>query len=225
MQNKINTSFIKFCKDYKWFILPYLVFLGIMLPLLSVFPKDKLHIIINFYHAPFFDVFFHYLTWLGDGLFIVSVVILLLFLSFRKAFMVGITYAASGLFVQLLKNFVFTGCVRPVKYFAGKYALHLVDGVTMFNDHSFPSGHSASAFGLFLCIAFLSRNSTLSFFMFLAALLVAFSRVYLSQHFLGDIVAGSLVGSLSGVFFGYYFQKLNNQWLDGSLITIYNRNK
>jgi membrane-associated phospholipid phosphatase len=46
---------------------------------------------------------------------------------------------------------------------------------------------------------------------------VAFSRVYLSQHFLVDVLAGSLLGTLSALFFYWYFQRLKPQWLDCSL--------
>ena len=79
-----------------------------------------------------------------------------------------------------------------------------MEGVEISEYHSFPSGHSTSAFALFFCLSLLAKNHYVKVFTALCAIAVAYSRVYLSQHFLQDIIAGSFVGISVGFIF-YYF--------------------
>ena len=64
---------------------------------------------------------------------------------------------------------------------------------------SFPSGHAAAAFaGAWLLNHQRPRYSVWRYFV---ASLVAFSRIYLGDHYPGDVASGSLVGLLSAEFF------------------------
>lgn len=68
--------------------------------------------------------------------------------------------------------------------------------VPMPTSTSFPSGHSASAFAFAQGVS--SVTPGLSLPLHLAAAAVAFSRVHTGVHYPGDVVAGSLIGIVTG---------------------------
>jgi membrane-associated phospholipid phosphatase len=156
--------------------------------------KADLHIWINARHAPWADLLFTYLTHLGDGLFAVLLILVFLFVRFRYAMLLGIAYLVSGGIAQVGKKLLFSEMSRPRVYFDGLAELHFVEGIKIAGSYSFPSGHATTAFALaFICI-YLTKNKSLKWLLFGAACVVSFSRVYLSQHFMEDILAGSLLG-------------------------------
>jgi membrane-associated phospholipid phosphatase len=210
----------KLFKENRWFIIPYLIFLSFAVILLLNYSKTELHIFSNEANSAFFDFFFKYATLLGDGTIIAILFIALLFVKYRFAFAFLAGSLATSLFVNIIKKVVLHDVYRPSKYFElfETYQLHFVEGVKLHALQSFPSGHSATAFNVFFTLALLTKNNVAKFLFFVAALLVAYSRVYLSQHFLIDISAGSLTGILFILFFFAWFNKFNKNWLDKSVV-------
>ncbi len=77
---------------------------------------------------------------------------------------------------------------------------------------SFPSGHSAAAFaGAWLLSRKYPRWSPLNY---AAAGLVAFSRIYLGDHYPGDVLSGSLAGVLFAITFGWLFGRKSRRAKD-----------
>jgi len=204
----------------KAFFIPYLIFILIGLPIIILYPKGEIHLFINSYHAPVADHFFNYATHLGNGLTPILVSLIFLFFAVRKAIFVAGAPTLAGLLVQILKLFVFPDVQRPTAYFGPANHLHLVEGVKLYSTHSFPSGHTATIFALCLALCLLSRNSTIKLILFTIAILVAFSRVYLSQHFLNDMYAGSIVGVISVPIMKNIMNRINREWADKSLVAI-----
>jgi membrane-associated phospholipid phosphatase len=62
--------------------------------------------------------------------------------------------------------------------------------------HSFPSGHSATAFGTGSALAFL--HPPFAFPVLLLAASVGWSRMELDRHYLSDVVAGGWLGCVAG---------------------------
>ena len=84
-----------------------------------------------------------------------------------------------------------TAAVQIVKYFSARERPENQVIKASFAS-SFPSGHSASSFAVATMLSsFYPEVLPLSFAL---ASLVALSRVYLGEHFLSDIVAGSALG-------------------------------
>ena len=212
LKNLINAN--------RWFFVPTVIFVVVAVILLIIFPKPDLHILSNKANSPFFDIFFKYVTNLGDGVIIAVLFVALLFVRYRYAFAFLAGSLVTSLFINVIKKLVFHEVYRPSKYFElyEAYKLHFVEGVQLHSLQSFPSGHSGTAFNVFLTLALLTKSNGLKLIFFMMAFLVAYSRVYLSQHFMIDVTAGSVIGVLMMVVFWLWFEKFNNNWLDKSIL-------
>jgi len=158
------------------------------------YSKENLHIAINQLNTPFLDLFFKYFTFLGSGWTILVLFVVFMFVKVKYALSFLTGNIIITLIVQGLKHFVFSDALRPAAYLKNISNLHFVSGVELNIAYSFPSGHSATAFGIFMMLIYITKNPTIKFLWLTIALLTAFSRVYLSQHFFQDILAGSLIG-------------------------------
>jgi membrane-associated phospholipid phosphatase len=219
--NRSKNCMRQLISDNKWFLLPYLLIVLAIGIILVIFTKSEIHIYINSCNSDFFDYFFKYLTNFGDGIclpfFLLLVVIAF---KYRDGLYLLVVFLIAGLVVQLLKRTIFHEIVRPLKFFGDSVHLHLVNGVDQLSYNSFPSGHSATAFGFYLCFALIVKNNLLKISLLVLACLVAFSRVYLSQHFLIDIFAGSLIGVITAIACYFWIYSLKSSWLDKNLKTI-----
>lgn len=158
-------------------------------------PKENTFQLLNSYHNRVLDQFFIMYTWVGDGLFILAIVVLLALFGKRKeAVILFFAYASSGLVTQLLKHTF--DQPRPSLYFTqSKIAYdHFVKGVILHSSNSFPSGHATTAFAVATVIALFYHSKVVSIAAFVFALLAAYSRIYLGQHFLHDVTAGAFTG-------------------------------
>ncbi|WP_096152877.1 MULTISPECIES: phosphatase PAP2 family protein [Bacillus] len=64
-------------------------------------------------------------------------------------------------------------------------------------DHSFPSGHTTAIFSIIT--PFLMYQPALLFILLPIAVSVGISRIYLGLHYPSDVLAGALLGGVSGV--------------------------
>ena len=183
-------------------------------------PKLELHAWLNSEHTVNLDLVFRALTFLGDGWFAAMVAVLFILIRFRYSIMVASASLASGFLAQFLKRVVFREMDRPAAYLEQMPDLALVSGVDLHHHFSFPSGHTTTAFAILVLAGLISGKRWIHFVMMLLAWAVGLSRVYLSQHFLMDVLAGSFLGLLSALLFYWYFQRMNWRWLNKSVIHI-----
>lgn len=209
-----------FFAEYKAFLYSTLVTTIILGSFLLLYTKADLHLAVNSRNSIFFDYFFKYLTHVGDALLTYILVVILLFEKYRTALFLLVANLIETIFVQGIKNLVST--MRPKRYFEEFFPdtqLHIIPDVKMHSYMSFPSGHSATAFVLFFFLAiWLAKGKPLlQVLFFVVALITAFSRVYLSQHFFVDIWAGMLFGVFSTILAYKWIMGIKSEKLDGKL--------
>lgn len=181
-----------------------------------IYGRLELHLMLNNFHCPFADGFFKYLTHFGSGFGPVILGGLLLFVNVRWALFIGISNSLTGVIIQLLKKSVFSDMMRPTAILDGQ--LHLPAGVDFHAHHSFPSGHSATAFCLGMGLALIIHDRKWTLPIFLLFSLTAFSRIYLSQHFAGDVAVGSMIGALIALGVWIWSKRFNYPWLDKGIM-------
>lgn len=187
-----------------FYILSGLYFFGITL-LVFLFPKGTIELALNTQHNPLWDVFFYYITYLGDGwVAAYLLVMVLLFMNSRAALTSTVVLLFTSLIVQVLKRWIFAGAERPAHFF--KTAFYHIPGLELHHFHSFPSGHTAQAFALALALAYYTRSTSLAVLSFVLAVATGWSRVYLMQHFLIDTLVGGIIALFIGFFFWKYIQ-------------------
>jgi membrane-associated phospholipid phosphatase len=155
--------------------------------------------LINSNNNPFADQFFKYFTHYGDGVMWAPLGIYCFF--YRRKYFIAVVAGLiiSTILAQFLKRVVYPEELRPITYLSDTFPVHTIEGVTMRTSHSFPSGHSTTAFAMALIIAYIINSKIWSVILPLFAFLAAYSRVYLAQHFPTDILAGMCIGILSAI--------------------------
>jgi membrane-associated phospholipid phosphatase len=182
----------------RYYFTGYFLFLLAVIFFLLTKTKTDGFIFLNPYHSKILNVFFMIYTNAGDGLF--SIAIFLLLLYFRRALIgweIVITFLLSGLIAQILKNAF--PMPRPKTLLGDEHYAYFINGYTHVGNASFPSGHTASAFGLATILTLFAINKKWSILYLFLAMLVGYSRIYLGQHFLQDVLAGAVAGVASAL--------------------------
>jgi membrane-associated phospholipid phosphatase len=179
----------------KFLFIPYLIVLMACLVIAVMFTKEQIYFTFNSWHFDFGDTFFALWTNMGDGIVCALVTIGLLFFSYRKGFLLGTSYILTSIITQIIKHIVASN--RPVLFYKAQYSkIYLIKGVEMLERLSFPSGHTTSAFTAAVVLTYITPRKAWGFVFFIMAILVGYSRMYLSEHFFEDVVGGSAIGVL-----------------------------
>jgi len=184
--------------------LMYVLYFFTALALVLFFDRGTFLLWLNQKHNPFGDVFFRYITYLGEAPIFILVGVVLLLYRLYYAILLTLTGLIHFAIVQFLKIVVFN-INRPALHYEDSLStFNLVEGVELHTFYSMPSGHSASAFALATLLILITKNKLLQVIYMLLAILVTISRVYLFQHFMVDTLIGSVIGLLvSGIIWWY----------------------
>ena len=197
------------------------VFVGLWLALIvaltiaiCLIDKGSLHLMLCDHHTAWLDAVMPVISDTCNWLPYVAAAVLLTWRWRAGLFLTG-SLVLSTLIAQGLKHLV--QAPRPLTWFAENMpdaTLPLTEGVQMNYYLSFPSGHTTTFFCLFfaLCVIYTYYTATPScerkvlhlfgsiavqVLLFALATIGAYSRLYLSQHFALDVLAGMIIGVLS----------------------------
>jgi membrane-associated phospholipid phosphatase len=177
----------------RWFFIPYLIVLSICLIIKLTYTRDEIYYAVNSMYSNWADAAAPYVTNIGSGWTVVVLTLILLLFSYRNAFLFATANIVTALVAQTLKHYF--DAPRPQLYFKDSLdRIHFVLGTEQLSLHSFPSGHTVSAFASAIVITYICRNKMWGWLLFLLACVVGYSRMYLSQHFFEDVTAGSAIG-------------------------------
>ncbi|MBA2249805.1 MAG: phosphatase PAP2 family protein [Chitinophagaceae bacterium] len=198
----------------------FIVFAILLLPAIFItlfYSRADGFFLANPFHTHLLDVFFTYYTWLGNGIFCLAVaVIFLFFKNFKAALLIAGSFILSGIAAQVLKH-IFP-LPRPKIYLVKAHYHYFIEHVTLSGFTDFPSGHTASAFALATSVAIVFKNKSNAVWLILYATIVGYSRIYLGQHFLTDVMAGAIIGVLSAIVCWYIITKRMHNKQKGSVL-------
>ena len=208
-------------RSINWLLIPYLVILCICLIIKLVFTREEIYFTVNGLNSPLADFLAPFATDLGNGWTAIAISAILALFSYRKAFILATAYGVTSISAQILK-FIFDA-PRPILYFKVQLArIHFVRGVDMLRVHSFPSGHTVTAFTMAVIFTYWSKNKAWGPVFLLIAFIVGYSRMYLSEHFFEDVTAGSVIGVILTVIWLYWLDNKafiqSPKWQKGLLI-------
>lgn len=185
-----------FLRDNSVFYVVYFLVVLVTAYYLLNYDKENLHRLVNAVVGnPYIDAFYKYFTHVGDGVFAVFIGVIVLVFNIRNGLYVLLSYSIAGGLASIIKwSFNYTRPHHVFYYYHREEPMNYVDGVELVGEHSFPSGHSTAAFSVFTALALLTKNKFLKLVFLIIAINAAYSRTYLSQHWVVDILAGSLIG-------------------------------
>jgi len=212
---------MSFLRNNKYFLLPFLLYMLVGAYLNISYTQKDLFFAINSHYSSPSDYFFRYYTNVGDGQFFIWVIVILAFFRYQYAIVALVSWVMQGLIVQLMKQVIFSDHDRPWLALSADPKIHLVHDFHPFVNNSFPSGHSATAFCMFAILSFMIPKKWFGLLFFILALAVAFSRIYLVQHFFLDTYFGAIIGIACALFsYIIFMPRLNTVWGHKNLITL-----
>ncbi len=188
----------------RYFLLPWLMVLAIGMIYIGYRDKGDAILWVIPKHHVVLDYLFYFGTKIVEWPAIVGIVTIMIWKKKKIAWVVVGSWLMSVLISQGLKMVFHTP--RPKKFFGQEVFGHL-DVSHMYYDYSFPSGHTSMGFALFFALSFFTKSAYSKMFLFFMAFLVGLSRIYRMQHFVEDVVFGSLVGVFSAGLVYYLVDK------------------
>lgn len=139
------------------------------------------------------NLFFRTVTHLGGARFTIAATLLLLLWSPRETRLIAIASALALSASHIPVHFVKLLFPRKRPYLIMKETKVPANPL---QDHSFPSGHTTAIFSVVMpYILFLPQ---LAFTLIPIGLCVGIFRIYLGLHYPSDVIAGGILGTLTG---------------------------
>lgn len=210
-----------FRKNLSFFIPCIIIWLAILSVVMTTTKLEQMQWI-NSHNNVWQDWFFYGATQMGEGWFWVVIIVVFIFIGFEKALILGASLLLSSTISTLAKFWFNT--LRPIGFFEKlNLKWHTVDWVHVNYHLSFPSGHTTTAFAIFMILTLFVKNKSWGFLFVILAWLTGYSRTYLFQHFPVDVLAGAFIGVFSSVSVYYLlmkmYEKTPKDWHGRSLLS------
>lgn len=170
-----------------------------MIEILDSIDKQWLLALNNDY-APFWDGI---MVGVSEKLPWVPLYLSLIYIIFRKWKHQGWWIILGLVLCVVIADQVASGILKEtVKRFRPSHDPEIQDLVVIVNNYrgglyGFASSHAANVFGLAMLSSLVFRNRVYTISIFIWAVIVAYSRIYLGVHYPGDILAGTIIGIAS----------------------------
>lgn len=164
---------------------------------------NQILLLLNGNHTPFFDELMTLITgkWIWIPLYVVLIDFLFKKLGPKKA---GLALLAVVLAIVMTDQ-ICASVIRPI---VGRLRpcnpdnpisefITTVNGISP-RSYSWPSCHGANTFALATLLSFVFRNRVFTASIFVWAIIVSVSRIYLGVHYPTDILCGAAFGSVFG---------------------------
>jgi undecaprenyl-diphosphatase len=161
---------------------------------------QQLFLFLNSLNSPFFDQVMHAIS--GKIIWVPLYLAILIYLGvkYKKKFLIILLFiilaaTLADQFSVIIKNIVLR--LRPCHEPALAGLVHIVRGECG-GMYSFVSSHATNSFDVALLSLLFIRKRWFSVSIIFWAVIVGYSRIYLGVHYPGDVICGSILGSLVG---------------------------
>jgi undecaprenyl-diphosphatase len=161
---------------------------------------QQLFLFLNSINSPFFDQVMHGIS--GRIIWVPLYLAILIYLGvkYKKKFLVILLFiilaaTLADQFSVIVKNIVLR--LRPCHEPSLAGLVHIVRGECG-GMYSFVSSHATNSFDVALLSLLFIRKRWFSISIVIWALVIGYSRIYLGVHYPGDVICGSILGSLVG---------------------------
>ncbi len=154
---------------------------------------------LNSFHSPFWDTIMywatHRFTWIPLYIYLIyyTLVVIRRNAWYKLFFIVASVGLSDRITSGLMKPYFmrFRPCHDPTI----QHLVHVVGGCG--GQYGFASSHAANSFALAMAFTLIAGKETRwKYFLFLWAILVSYSRIYVGVHYPTDLTVGAIVGIL-----------------------------
>ena len=168
----------------------------------------RLFLFLNGLHSSFGDAVMWYISETKTWIPLYAVIIFFIFKEYKKRGFLPLIFII--LVILLADKISVYGFKFVFERFRPTHNPEIADLVHIVKDYrggkyGFVSSHAANTFGLASFTSLLFANKKYTWFIYIWAAVVSYSRIYLGVHYPGDILGGAMLGWLIGylVFKGY----------------------
>lgn len=168
-----------------------------LLSVTAVWGRIPVFLFLNHDFGSIADIILLGFTYLAEGWAWIPYIIIVGWFFKKDKGIIIYCFAISTLLTQIPKQVFFPNITRPIASGIDPQKIHTIKGVIMHQLNSFPSGHTATAFTIFLLTIHLFNNKKLVLMGLIYAMLCGYSRIYLGQHFPMDVGGGIIVAIIT----------------------------